>query len=147
MADGVTQVFDATGPSTKTVIFNKSAGAGSSYFQAVGNNLYFGNGVDQKKWVQTAKVWLALTQFVGGNFLVDANNNLQLCVGLRTFTISAVSITANVLTLVFSTNISFMAGMQVGLSGLVTNTFLNGNTITITSATQNTITAAFVHAM
>jgi hypothetical protein len=98
IADTATQVYDATGPNTKTLLFTKSAGAGSSYFQSVGNILYFGNGKDQKKWVQTAKAWAAATQFQAGDYLVDTSNNLQLCVGLRSANISTIAINANVLT-------------------------------------------------
>src|SRR5919108_5203940 len=53
MADALTQVFDATGPSTKLAIFTKSTGAGQTYFQGVGNTLFMGNGLDQVKWVNT----------------------------------------------------------------------------------------------
>jgi hypothetical protein len=52
------QVFDATGPNTKNVLFTKSAGAGSTYFLGVGNTLYFTNGVDNMLWhYDTGNVW------------------------------------------------------------------------------------------
>lgn len=98
------RVYDATGPSTKTNLFDKSTGAGQTYFQAVGNTLYTGNGVDQKQWggsgaftdwgiapPSTAptvanvafQTWAALTPYGVGNgvlsYVYDSNNNLQLC--------------------------------------------------------------------
>lgn len=146
IADTATQVYDATGPNTKTLLFTKSAGAGSSYFQSVGNILYFGNGKDQKKWVQTAKAWAAATQFQAGDYLVDPSNNLQLCVGLRSANISTIAINANVLTIVFTGNITFLPGMNLALAGFTTSVFLNGQTVPVLSVTQNTLTATFVHA-
>ena len=49
VADTASDIYDATGPSTKNLIFAKSAGAGSAYFQSVGNSLYMTDGPDQKK--------------------------------------------------------------------------------------------------
>lgn len=49
LADTQSTVFDATGPNTKTAIWQKSPGAGSTYFLNVGDNLYFTNGVDNKQ--------------------------------------------------------------------------------------------------
>lgn len=57
IADTAAAVYDATGPITQTVIWNKSNGAGSTFFQSIGNILYFCNGVDQKKYLQTAAGW------------------------------------------------------------------------------------------
>jgi hypothetical protein len=59
MADTAATVYDATGPATQTTIFTKSPGAGSTYFQGVGNNLYFSNGVDNKQvsYNPTTGVW------------------------------------------------------------------------------------------
>jgi hypothetical protein len=77
MADTAATVYDATGPSTKTAVFTKSAGAGQTYFQDVGNILFFGDGVDQKKWLQPSLVWSAAAAFTLGQFLIDSNNNIQ----------------------------------------------------------------------
>lgn len=58
MADTDATVYDATGPSTKTAIWQKSAGAGPTFFLGIGNTLYFTNGVDNKQWNYTAnQVW------------------------------------------------------------------------------------------
>lgn len=78
IADTASVIYDATGPSTKSAIFTKSAGAGEAYFLSVGNTLYFGDGIDQKQWVQSSMSWVASTPYAVGNFIVDPNGNLQL---------------------------------------------------------------------
>jgi hypothetical protein len=78
IADTAAQVYDATGPNTKLLLLNKTSGAGQTYFQSVGNTLFFGNGVDRKKWVRSSRSWAAATAFKKGEFVVDSNNNLQL---------------------------------------------------------------------
>lgn len=52
-------VYDATGPHTKSVIFEKNTGAGQTAFQAVGNTVFMGDGVDEIAWdgVNTARFW------------------------------------------------------------------------------------------
>lgn len=70
--------------SIKTLVWTKStANAGQSYMQSVGNSLYFGNGIDQKKWLQTLTAWQADFNW-GTNatplyttFLIDPNGNIQ----------------------------------------------------------------------
>lgn len=56
LADTAATVYDATGidkngnhVNIKNPLFQKSAGAGSTYFIAVGNTLYFANGVDNRQ--------------------------------------------------------------------------------------------------
>lgn len=148
MADCPLDVYDATGPNRKTSIFTKSAGAGSSYFQTLGNTLYFGNGVEQKKWVQSSKVWSAGATFTSLDFLVDTNLNLQVALGARTANIINVSIAANVCTLTFDARVAlkFYTGMTLLLAGLTTATFLNAQSAVLTSVSYNQITFAFVHA-
>lgn len=150
MADTIGNVYDATGPNTKNSIWTKGAGSGSTYFQSVGNVLHFGNGVEQKKWIQSAKSWAALTTFVSGDFFIDTNNNIQLALGARTANITNVEILAGNLARVTMANrvaLNLFAGMTIQLAGLTTATFLNGQTVTITSVNYNQITFAFVHAV
>jgi hypothetical protein len=65
----------------QTLVWTKSPGAGSSYMQSVGNSLYFGNGVDNKKWLQTLIVWQAGFNWTNSptftTFLIDPNGNIQ----------------------------------------------------------------------
>ena len=63
--------------------------------------------------------------------------------------ISTVAITSNVLTLTFSnsfTYVSWPVGLALELFDLTTATFLNGQTITVSTSTPTTLTAAFTHA-
>lgn len=159
MADTAGAVYDATGPSTKLNIWNKSAGAGDTTFQSVGNNLFFGNGLDQKKWVQALPEWTASTLFATGKIVVDSNNNLQAAVGGITVGVDAVQIAGNVLTITLDpneglpTNLMALVGLPLTFSGLTGAAFLNGQTVTIATVTQgqpaytsNVFTAAFTHA-
>lgn len=77
IADTSDTVYDATGPSTKSVVYSKSPNSGQVYFQSVGNTLYFGDNFDQKKWVQSAEVWAPRQSFTVDQFIVDPNNNIQ----------------------------------------------------------------------
>lgn len=68
----------------KTLVWTKtSANAGQSYMQSVGNTLYFGNGIDDKKWLQTLTVWQAGFNWAVNStppfttFLIDPNGNIQ----------------------------------------------------------------------
>lgn len=146
MADCDAAVYDATGPSTKRLIWEKSAGAGSSYFQAVGNVMYFGNGVDERKWVQSAKSWAAAAQFNAGDFIVDTNNNIQVAIGARSATIINVAVSGNVVTLTTKGRVPFRAGVRVTLTGLTTATWLNNQAVIITTITNNQFSFAFTHA-
>ena len=44
------QVYQVAAGTTPTAIFTKSAGAGRAYYQAVGSQLFFSDGVDLMKW-------------------------------------------------------------------------------------------------
>jgi hypothetical protein len=58
MVDTASVVYDGTGPNTQINIWNKSPGAGSTYFLGVGNTLYFTNGVDNKQLDNaTGQIW------------------------------------------------------------------------------------------
>lgn len=160
MADTATTVYDATGPSTKNPIFNKSAGAGEAYFQSVGNTLYMGDGVDQLKWVENAQTWEPNTEFTDGTFIVDSNGNLEVAWGGITVKVILVQVTNNTVSITLDStdpnlpdNLMFLVGMQVTCSGFVNATFLNGQTLTISAVPQgdpafdsNVIQAAFVNA-
>jgi hypothetical protein len=157
IADTASVIYDATGPSTKFAMFTKSAGAGQAYFQSVGNVLYWGDGVDQKKWVNNAQTWQPSTSFAPGSYIVDSNNNIQVAWGGQTFSVISVQVLNNLLSLTLDPqdpntpdNLMFLVGLQLHLSGFSNATFLNGQTITIMSVPQgnpasssNVLTAAF----
>lgn len=112
MLDTPGAVYDGTGPNRQLNIWNKSAGAGKTQFQPVGNELFFANGIDAKKWVLSQLIWEASTLYDGaatsdatlGDFIVDPNGNIQQAVGGFTLLISNVSLTGNVLTLTLNTS-------------------------------------------
>lgn len=152
IVDTSTAIYDGTGPSTKSLIFTKTAGAGQAFFQSVGNELFFGDGLDQKKWVQTLTTWVASTPYSVSNlqtFIIDTNGNIQQLTSVIV-PISNVQIATNTLTITTSsaTNLTTVlaANLQVTFSGLGTNTFLNGQTVTILTVGTSTFTATFTHA-
>ena len=72
---------------TLTDIFTKSAGSGQAYFQSVGDILYFGDGVETKKWLQTLNTWTAATLYGTDSlpfmtsFVFDSVGNIQQALG------------------------------------------------------------------
>lgn len=150
MADTAAAIYDATGPDTKVNIWNKSAGAGATTFQSVGNIMYFGDGVDQKKWVQTTTDWEPLTEYDAGTLIVDTNQNLQVVVPQATATIVSVQVTVaggvSTLILGLAGPNPFQPGIQITFAGATTATWLNGTTSTVTgSGGSNQVTATTTH--
>jgi hypothetical protein len=98
----------ANNSGNSTEVLAKSAGSGQSFMQEVGTQLYFGDGIDQKKWNQslftrkTANNSLGLNTnaygFMNTN-LIDSNGNIQQLIGTLIATINTVAISANVLTI------------------------------------------------
>jgi len=87
--------------------------------------------------------WQPRSHYSVGQRLVDANQILQ-AVTAVTAPITHVSITNNVLTLTI--NQKFAVGGRVVAAGLTAANFLNGQNLTVTSATPTQITANFTHA-
>jgi len=98
MIDTANTVYDGTGPSTKTAIFTKTGGAGTTSFLGVGTILFMGNGIDtvkysiangQTQWGSSAPVTAptldssTMLAFLGGHsyggdaYFVDNNGNFQ----------------------------------------------------------------------
>lgn len=150
MVDTATGLYDGTGPSTQDLVWTKSAGAGQTYMQGVANTLYFGNGVDSKKWLNTLLTWqpntaYTLTPFNLNTFILDPNGNVEQLIN-TIFTVTSVSITGNVVTVTSSNNMmtTLEVGLDVILNGLTAATFLNGVQLTVlTIPTTNTFTASY----
>jgi hypothetical protein len=137
----------------KSLVWTKSAGAGQSFMQSVGNSLYFGNGADNKKWLQTLQVWAAnaawntpTTPFMD-TFIIDPNGNIQqlLATKLTTITHVAYSSASNLLTLTVGSTVGMNVGDFQAPWGLTTATWLNGIVIEVVSATGTTVTANLVN--
>jgi hypothetical protein len=154
MVDTSTNLYNGTGPSTKTSIWTKSSGAGQSYMQSVGNTLYFGNGVDQKQWMQpngwVANTSLTTTQYAIGTTVIDTNGNLEYLTSVTVGNVVNAEVAANVAILTFNnTSFGVTPGMmfQVDLS---TATFLNSYLLIATSVTPSgsdfIVQAAIPHA-
>ena len=110
----------------KTLVFEKSTNAGQAFMESVGNVLYFGDQVDQKKWIQSITVWPGPNQVLSAGqypffstYLVDPNFNLQQLIatvlsisGSNSVTIAADGVTVT---------LKITAG-QVASTGLVAGT-------------------------
>ena len=155
--------------------FTKSAGAGQSFMQPVGNSLYFSNGVDNKKWLtslftRTSAGNLNFLQgadglagtYPFGTYLIDpATGNIQQIIGISIGSVTHVAVSANELTLAVTltapgatfgppvATTTIEAGTSFVLWGMSDNPFLNGATITIdtdyTYGSSTTLTAPFNH--
>lgn len=144
--------------------FQKSVGAGQAFMQPVGNSLYFADGVDNKKWLQSlfertsagdntflqGVDGLAGTYPFGTYLLDPATGNIQQFIGISIGRVSNVDVTSNVLTLTVTlspdTN-DYIVGTSFQLWGLTSATFLNGATITLiepyTHGVSTTLVADF----
>jgi hypothetical protein len=94
LADTATDVWDVTG-GVKNSIWHKAAGAQSTYFLGVGNNLYFTNGVENKQWNVPGKAWAPNTQFFMGDTVLDTNGHVQKVVGFVWQSISSMGVVAS----------------------------------------------------
>ena len=144
LADTANAIYDVTGPGTSnpspTPLFTKSLGAGSTYFQSVGNLLYFSDGVDSKKVVGSLDSWSASTTESEGLYIIDPNGNIQLVIGSQTASITDIEITSPssgvyLTTLFFSSfsQLTVPIGTKLTISGMTTVPALNGTTQTITN--------------
>lgn len=145
MVDTAAALYDGTGPSTKNLVWTKSSGAGQTYMQDVANTLYFGNGVDQKKWMQPAG-WTPSTSFAIGNSIIDSNGNLQYLVQATVGTVSNVSLTGKVAAITFlSGGFAVTPLMSFTITGLGGASFLNNQPLIARTVVGNVVTAYFDH--
>ena len=133
-------IYDATGPSTKKVLFAKAAGAGKTFFQSVGNSLYFSDGPDQKKLITPSKVWGANQTFQSGDLITDSNGNIQEVTPSYSLNIATVQIVVHSIVHVppvtsyyaivtFTGEVKWPLGTLVTFNGLTNYTALNGLTL------------------
>lgn len=98
--------------------FNKASGAGQTYMQAVGNSLYFANGVQNKKWLSS----LFTRTTAGNNQFLQGSDGLAGTYPFGTFLVDPAT-----------GNLQQFIGVSIGAS--VTNVTVSNNTITITVGT------------
>ena len=141
-------VRDITGPSNNITLWSKTLNSGITSFQSVGNTLYASDLTTAHKYLLSPMTWAANTTFSQDQFVVDSNNNLQLNIGGQTASIVNIQIAANVVTLFFNptTPLTVPLGTSLTLSGLTTVPALNGQTLTVATASNTLqITASFTH--
>jgi hypothetical protein len=170
MVDTSTALYALNGSSSQ-LVFTKTAGAGQDYMKQVGNELYFGNGINDKKWLQSlfvrtsasnsATLQLNSYPFMD-TFLIDPNGNIQQIIGaivqsgaassVNNITVTNVVIANNVAT--FTTSASPFVDQPIGTQFMFwgftnPNTkFLNGFTVTLTSdwsTISTSFTANIIH--
>lgn len=156
MVDTATALYDGTGPSTQDLVWTKTVGAGQTYMQSVGNSLYFGNGIDKKKWLNTLLTWqpntsYSLVPYDLNTFILDPNGNIEQLIN-TIFTVSDVNVTSNVLTITSPNNLlnTIQIGENIVFAGLTGATFLNNlnpavTPITVLTVGTNTFTANFTN--
>lgn len=148
-------IYDATA-GQKSTIFTKSGGAGKARFLGIGPTLYITDGVDTRQWVRSSTQWVSNTVFNAGQFIIDTNLNVQLCIGSQTATIMAIQIVAytqggvsgSLVSLYFQPSADFsdvVPGTQIALAGLTTVPALNSTTGTILGVVNSAQVNFFVH--
>jgi hypothetical protein len=58
--NGLFTGLDVSGPDAKTLVFQKASSAGQAFMESVGNTLFFGDGAEQRKWLDTITTWADL---------------------------------------------------------------------------------------
>jgi len=160
------ELFSLDSSLNKATIFTNSSVSGQTFMQEVGNSLYFANGVDNKKWLQSLFVRSnannnsfpqgtdgLMGTYPFGTFFIDPNNNIQEMIGIKIGDISHVKIASNVLTLTVTLSPDtqdYPIGTSFMLWKVATATWLNGALITLTAAythaSSTTFIASFEHA-
>ncbi len=148
-------VYDATGPNNQIALLEKGLGAGQTFFQGVGNNLYMGDGVEQKQWVYTDEgMWLPNTVYSVGAIVQDTNYNVQTMVGFSYPPLTAITsvhvtgsgTSSNILTIVF-TEPFFQNPTSFGIGStfyLNFGTYQTLNLVPLTLVSQSTTVVGFV---
>ncbi len=142
IADGATDVREITG-SNNNVLFTKSAGAGPTRTEQVGNRLFMSDTVDNKVWNWFAP-WTATTTYSAGQSILDSSLNIQTSVG-KAVLITSTQIATNVLTVNYTSpaGIIFTVGETVEFLGLTASSYLNGKTAVVATAGAGTFTASY----
>jgi hypothetical protein len=164
MVDTSTALY-ANNNGSSQLVWTKTTGAGQDFMQEVGTQLYFGNGIDQKKWNQSLFVRQVSNNSSVINtdaypfmstFLIDSNGNIEQLIGVQIAQITAAAVSGDVLTLTLAAklgqgyNATPAGGQQAegvfftiwGLTGDAD--VLNGQTLALnTQAAANTTSLTF----
>lgn len=141
IADTTTNVYNATGPSTKTSLFTKLTTA-KSRFKGVENTLFWGDGTSIEKW-SWFPAWAAATAYSAGTCVLDNNNAIQQVLGYGGY-IASTSVTSDVATInVGSGNSLPSVGDLVAFSGLTAQTGLNSAIVPVLSVGGSSFTISY----
>lgn len=133
------EIFDASN-NGKLGLYAKSRASGAARFLGVNTELFFTDGVEQKKVIATAKVWKANTLYNAGDLIPDTNGNLQQAFSSPlVLDIAAVQYFSRKVPLeitqrhwvriVTKEPMDLATNSSALLAGLTTATFLNGATV------------------
>ena len=147
-ANAIYSLYDGV----KSLVFTKGTGAGQAYMQSVGNTLYWGDSVDNKKWLQTLTTWSAnLSLGLAGSpyfntFIIDPNGNIEQLVGSFA-QCSAIAWGSGTLTATVTTNpVGIIAiGDTITFPSTMTATDLQGLNLVVTAVTSTTIVFAYIN--
>lgn len=136
----------------KSLVWTKQRGAGQSYMQSVGNSLYWGDGVSNKKWLQTLTTWTANQQWnepttpFFSTFFIDPNGNIQQLTG-TVIPVIEIAVAADVLTVISSVSLTSILGIndEITFPASMTAAFLENQTVTLTGVSGTTFTATFAN--
>ena len=142
LTSSATQIVDITN-SGNSLLYTKPAGAGKTTFQAIGDTLFFGDGVSCKQILSFNNFWSNNTTFSPGINISDTNGNVQSSLGLNlNYTSLSVVNLNNALTITINvTGSPASIGDTLGFLGF-TNTvlvFLNNTSPTVSSVTGSTV--------
>lgn len=147
LADTSNAIFDAT-PGSTSVVFTKPTGTTNRMrFLSVNTELFFADGVTQKKLTKASVAWAAAKTFTVGQFIIDTNGNVQLFdsqqtaltiteTELRSVTMGTATQTFLIITTSLATAPTIPAMQPVTFAGLTTETVLNGLTLTYQNIAQ-----------
>lgn len=134
------------GSTIPQIVWVKDPKAGQSYMQSVGNTLYWGDGVDNKKWLQTLVTWepttfwnTATTPYLS-TFLIDPHGNIQQLTGAA-IPIAYVYVQNNDVEVISNIDLTSTvpAGTQITFPQGMTASFLDGQTVTVRVTSNNAV--------
>jgi len=136
-ATGTTGVFP--GGSKKALVFQKSV-AQQAFMESVGNTLFFGDGAEQRKWLETVTTWASIPSVTLSQgqypyfttYIIDANLNMQQLIA-AVLTIqgsNSVTVGADGTTVTLK-----IAAGQVASTGLIAGTGTTGSPVLIQNLT------------
>ena len=135
------------GGSKKALVFQKSV-AQQAYMESVGNTLFFGDGAEQQKWLETVITWASITSSALSagqypfftTYLVDKNFALQQLIGTIlqnsgsggdvTIASDGVTVTLNFASAAAVTNAGMISGTPVQPTSGTLLTFIDFATVT-----------------